>query len=103
MGYYIEVDALHGKAQLILAQWPGRSVTADEAYAALMARKGAIICVVDNGPFEAAAHCYNVSEFDAFNRSDDHRPKTWLVIDDTDAVFDYTKAPRGHYAEAAKS
>ena len=39
-----------------------------------------IICVVDNGPFQAAAYAYNQSELDCFKRPDG-RPKSWLIAD----------------------
>jgi hypothetical protein len=38
-----------------------------------------LVCVVDNGPFEAAAFCYNINEYLAFTDKRDKRPKTWLV------------------------
>lgn len=38
-----------------------------------------LICVVDNGFFEAAAYCYNEKEFRYFIENPDPRPKTWLV------------------------
>lgn len=38
-----------------------------------------LICVVDNGFFEAAGYCYDEDEFGVFNDSSDIRPKTWLV------------------------
>lgn len=41
----------------------------------------AIVCVVNNSIFEAAAFCYDADEFEAFGRSDDYRPKTWLIMD----------------------
>ena len=39
-----------------------------------------IICVADNGPFEAAGYAYNQSELDAFKHPDPRR-KTWLMAD----------------------
>lgn len=41
----------------------------------------AVICVVSNGPFEAAAFAYDKNEMDAFNDPSDYRPKRWLVMD----------------------
>jgi hypothetical protein len=38
-----------------------------------------LICVVDNGLFEAAGYCYSEDEFRAFTDPTDHRPKVWLV------------------------
>lgn len=40
-----------------------------------------LICLVDNGPFTAAAVVYDQREWDEFNRPDDPRPKRWFVVD----------------------
>ena len=40
-----------------------------------------LICVVDNGPFEAAAYCYNQNEYEEFARNDG-RSKVWLTHPD---------------------
>lgn len=79
MGYYIEVPNNKGKAQqladlhraTILPQRPESFEDAPEGTA--------IICVVDNGPFEAAALCYSREEFVEFARPDG-RPQTWLLM-----------------------
>jgi len=39
-----------------------------------------VICVVDNGPFEAAAFAFSRGEIEEFAYPDD-RPKTWVAID----------------------
>ena len=38
-----------------------------------------LVCVVNNGPFEAAAYCYSQTEFDHFNDPKDYRAKIWLT------------------------
>jgi hypothetical protein len=38
------------------------------------------VCLVDNGPFTAAAIAYSPEEFQAFNRADDYRPKQWFMV-----------------------
>jgi len=40
-----------------------------------------LICVVDNGLFEAAAFCFDEQEFKEFIDPKDPRPKTWVVMD----------------------
>ena len=41
-----------------------------------------LVCLVDNGPFVAAAVAYSEEEMRVFSRSDG-RPKTWYVIDNS--------------------
>ena len=38
-----------------------------------------LICVVENGMFDAAAYAYDESEFNEFNNPNDYRKKIWLV------------------------
>ncbi len=80
MGYYIETGAPHGKAAFIAREYDGMVVTRKEAAALADDPEWAPICVVDNGPFEAAAFCYSPDEYRAFNDPYDWRPKTWLKI-----------------------
>jgi hypothetical protein len=40
-----------------------------------------LVCVVENGPFDAAGYAYCESEFKAFNLPSDTRRKTWLVYE----------------------
>lgn len=95
MGYYIECVQNTNKAAQILASLPGRQVSQDEARTFIGTDK-AVVCVVSNGLvsnglFEAAAYCYNDSEFDDFTLPEDKRPKVWLVIDDKAKVETITK------------
>ena len=39
-----------------------------------------IVCLVDNGPFRAAAICYNEGEILAFHDPNDSRPKKWFKV-----------------------
>ena len=38
------------------------------------------VCLVDNGPYTAAAVCYNREEFEEFSRPDDPRPRRWFLV-----------------------
>jgi hypothetical protein len=42
----------------------------------------AVICVVKNGPFDAAAWAFSQGELECFKR-DDGRPKDWLTVDES--------------------
>ena len=106
MGYYIEVPSPKGKAAQ-LAEMYGAGImdnppaTFDDIPEGL-----ALICVVDNGPFEAAALCYSAEEFAEFStpddvgpttvkdhgglteihiRSEQQRPRTWVLMDQSKA------------------
>lgn len=84
MGYYLQSppDQHHGKADFLCRQYNGHVVTLEEAKSLINNTDSvALVCVVDNGIFEAAAYCYSSSEFEQFSRPDDKRPKTWLRFD----------------------
>ena len=80
MGYYLQAPTHHGKADHICKTHNGTIIPQPIYFKDVPVNKG-LICVVDNGPFEAAGFAYNENEFLAFSREDDYRPKTWLLID----------------------
>lgn len=54
--------------------------------------KGAIVCVVENAWFDAAAFAYSQNELDQFKESEyDKRARTWLYIEDRDWVLTETE------------
>lgn len=40
-----------------------------------------ILCLVDNGGFEAVAFCYDKRELEACSLPHDKRPKKWFLLD----------------------
>lgn len=40
-----------------------------------------LVCVVDNGGWQAAALCLNNHEYARFNQASDPRPKTWFLVE----------------------
>ena len=45
-----------------------------------------LVCVVENGPFDAAAFMYSQKEMEEFNDPNDFRPKTWLIVEDAEQL-----------------
>lgn len=87
MGYYIDVPNRKGKAQQIVDLHGGRILP----HAPIWGDAGAdeaIICVLDNGPWEAAGFAYNERELERFAEPDlytQQRPRIWLVMNRTKA------------------
>jgi len=77
VGYYIEVPVSKGKAKQLEVIY---GATALPEAPKTWQKDPAIICVVDNGSFEAAGFCYSPQELEEFKR-DDGRPRTWLLLD----------------------
>lgn len=46
-----------------------------------------LVCVVDNGNFEAALYCYDYIEFrHALPHMGDDRPRTWMIVPGADKL-----------------
>lgn len=80
MGYYVQTGTTHRKAERIAHEHGGHIVRKPRQFSDIPEDK-ALICVVDNGPFEAAALAYDEREFDAFTEPDDDRPKQFVLLD----------------------
>jgi hypothetical protein len=92
VGYYLETPPHRfEKAAQIVAEYKGTIVDALEA-ALVVANEPdkAVICVVQNPEFEAAAFCYSMSEYERFTYKLDRRPRTWIVINDRALVEERT-------------
>lgn len=78
MGRYINTDSkgyllpAKGKAKALIMD--GAKLTHSHSF------NSNLICVVDNGIFEAAAYCDSVDEWRDFS-SDDGRNKIWLLYE----------------------
>lgn len=82
MGYYCNVDAVKGKADILVNRYEGKLVSQAEASKAINDPTKGVIVVVDNGPFEAAAFAYSPEEYDYFiNNPMDNRPKQFVIVD----------------------
>lgn len=76
MGKYINEDSkgkafsLHNKAQMLVADG-ATVIDVPEKF------EEDLVCVVDNGPFQAAAYAFDQKEMDLFKQPDG-RIKVWL-------------------------
>lgn len=80
MGYYInelpngELLPAKGKADKLLSTIEGtKEIKTPQQW------EEDIVCVVDNGPFEAAAYAFSQNELNVF-ANPDGRPKRWLKV-----------------------
>lgn len=79
MGYYVETEGHHQKAEKIAAEHGGTVVSFVQAKEAMNDKTKAVIVTVNNGMFEAAGFAYDLKEFEAF--TDFARPTNFVVID----------------------
>jgi len=79
MGYYIQGPA-KGKAKMLLDEEDAFLLEGLEQAREAFAEGFGVICVVDNGPFEAAGFAFSQNELEVFIHPDG-RPKTWLAMD----------------------
>lgn len=85
MGYYLnQTPGGHylpgkGKAKAIQAQFEGVTVLPEQPQEFIPD----LVCVVENGPFDAAGYAYSEAEMNVF-KHDDGRKKTWLIVPNVD-------------------
>jgi len=85
MGYYIESPSglNQGKAKELINVYNCEQVDRLKAFEIIENKDSnkAVICVVENAFFDAAAYCYDEREFLDFANPLDKRRKTWLLMD----------------------
>ena len=79
MGYYIQVPKDLYKANQIMALYDAEKINEPSSLSGIPVNE-AVICVVENGLFDAAGFCYSERELQAFAYPDG-RKKTWLKMD----------------------
>lgn len=80
MGCYIEVPSPKDKAQQLVDLHGAAILTKQPRFEEIPTGK-ALICVVLNAAFEAAALVYDRDEFIDFTLPEDPRPRTWLLME----------------------
>jgi hypothetical protein len=73
MGYYINETT---KGKTLDSQGKIKDLLEDGAKIVKAEFQPNLICVVDNGMFQAAGYCYSKEEFEEFNNPRDNRSKT---------------------------
>lgn len=87
MGKYVETGAATGKVQWIEENLNGLQISEDLAERIISDPASAVICVFDNGPFEAALFVDTECEFTRITTTRyDDRPRTYLLCPDRAAV-----------------
>lgn len=79
MGLYIEVPHSKSKAAQILTLSPEAKMVSDPPEWEDIPEGMMVVCVVDNGPFEAAHVSYTKREYSRVLHPDS-RPRTWLLV-----------------------
>lgn len=81
MGYYIECPSPRNKASYLLRQYPScKRITSTEAQDFDFSSDLGLICVVENGFFDAAGYIFSPDELQAFSDPNDDRRRTWLTM-----------------------
>ena len=80
MGYYMEVPKPTNKAEQLIKLYGAKSIEVPPKSLTEVPEGKALVVVVENGYFDAAAYAWCQSELDAFLPYDGHR-RTWLLID----------------------
>lgn len=80
MGYYIQ-GPQKGKGAYLERVYGAGWCSEETARSALTHPTIVPVCVVDNGPFEAAALAYSEEEFECFANPEDRRRKRWFLMD----------------------
>jgi hypothetical protein len=82
MGFYIEAPSPKDKAAFLVKEHGAELLFPSPESLSDLPEDKALVVVVDNGIFEAAAFCYSDAELEAFKMTPmDLRPRTWLLMD----------------------
>lgn len=79
MGYYIQTKENLHKADQLLCAYPEIKDVTGTTFSFDASGATVLVCVVENGFFDAAVVCYCGEEYKEFKRNDG-RPKRWLVL-----------------------
>lgn len=81
MGYYLEVPENNNKAGQLIHLHGAVDTGLPPKRLADIPKGKVLICVVQNGPFDAAGIVYSQRELEDFGETDSGRHRTWLLMD----------------------
>ena len=82
MGRYIETPGIStGKAARLQDKYAATTLGTAPASMAKVPGGKTLVCAVKNSMFEAVAVVFDDRELRDFNTPEDHRPRTWLLLD----------------------
>lgn len=89
MGFYLQTPEIRDKAAQLMQMYGAKEITPEAALSIIMANdmapsapdKKAVVVVVRNPRFDAAAYCYSIAEYRRFHHPLDDRPQTWLLFE----------------------
>jgi hypothetical protein len=92
MGYYLQTPGQHhGKAKALVLKYGGDFIAGPPKSLAEVPEDYALVCVVNNGPFEAAGLAYSDEELHEFAAEstlypDNPRPMEWILLKNKEQV-----------------
>lgn len=89
MGYYLNQNK-HGVALPARGKAQALINTGAEQLRGPVVFQPNLVCVVENGPFDAAGYAFSEDEMRTFLRPDG-RLKTWLIVEDAAKLSDYER------------
>lgn len=81
MGFYIQTPQPRGKAKQLIDLHAAVRLDIIPRNVSDCPSDKVIICVVENGPFDAAGVVFSQAELAAFQSPEDPRLKHWLLLD----------------------
>lgn len=81
MGFYIEVPSATNKAGQLMKLYGADNIGLPPKKLSDIPKNKVLICVVQNGLFDAAGICYSEDELNEFKETRTGRKRTWLTMD----------------------
>lgn len=80
MGFYIEAPSNLGKGEWLAETFEDAEIIPQPENFSDVPEGKFLICIVNNGPFEAVCILYDEREFTEFTDTSDTRPKSFLLL-----------------------